>query len=192
MSVFDLLFLFSALATIVTLATALVLALAGRRTSAAGIFKAWAAAAAVYLAADILSHAFLPLAVVYPHDPQCSDDWCSVVEKAGRDAPGSETYRVALRIYSRALRVPQRERDLVLYLTDSAGRRYDPDPQAGDVPFDTLLQPGESAVAMRTFRVPPTVRRLDLSLVKAGGGFPIGALIIGRSPFDRRTVVRLE
>jgi hypothetical protein len=87
--------------------------------------------------------------------------------------------------------VEQRERGLIVYLTGPDGRRYDPIPQADDVPFDTLLEPGQSAIALRTFRVPLPVRPLDLSMVHQGG-FDIGRLIIGRSPFDKRTVVRLD
>jgi hypothetical protein len=191
LSIFDLLFLFSALATIVAFFTALVCAAIGRRARALAILRVWIAAAAVYFAADLVSIWLRPLRVLYLHDPQCSDDWCFVVEGAGRDTPDSETYHVKLRIYSRAGRVDQRERGLSVYLTDAAGHRYDPAPQSGEVPLDTLLAPGQSAIVDRTFRVPATVRKLDLSMVHEGG-FPIGWLIIGRSPFDKRTVVRLD
>ncbi len=191
MSVFDLLFLVSALASMAALSTALISALVGQRARALAILRVWGAAAAVYFAAGVVSIWLRPVRVLYPHDPQCSDEWCFVVEGAGRDAPGSDTYRVTLKIYSRALRVEQRERGLRMYLTDSAGHRYDPAPQSSDVPLDTLLDPGQSAIAARTFHIPAGVRNLDLSMVHEGG-FPIGWLIIGRSPFDKRTVVRVD
>jgi hypothetical protein len=191
MSIFDLLFLLSALASIAAWGTALVSALMKQRARALGILRLWGAAAAVYFAADLVSICFRPVRVLYLHDPQCSDDWCFVVEGAGRDAPDSGNYHVRLSIYSRALRVEQRERGLSVYLTDAAGHRYDPVPEADDVPLDTLLAPGQSAAVSRTFRVPATLRNLDLSMVHEGG-FQIGWLIIGRSPFDKRTVVRLD
>lgn len=191
MSIFDLLFLLCALATVSCLLAASILALCGQRARARAVLLAWIMAAALYLAVVTASHLATPLAVLHPHDPQCSDDWCFVVEKAGRDAPGGEIYRVSIKIYSRALRVEQRERGVVVYLTDPAGHRFNPDPQPGDVPFDTLLGPGEAATLSRTFRVPP-VRPLYLHTTHEGDGFPMGALIIGRSPFDARTVVRLD
>ena len=191
LNLFELLFLVCVLATVATLATAMISALTGKWRRAFGILRLWAIAAVIYLAAAAASHLWMPLRVVYPHDPQCSDDWCVVVDGAGREAPGSETYRVNLRIYSRALRVEQRERGLTAYLTDGAGRRYDAEPSVSDVPFDTLLGPGESAAVVRRFRVPAAARRLDLSMVQ-NNGFPIGSLVIGRSPFDTHTVVRLD
>jgi hypothetical protein len=191
MSIFDLLFLLCALSTIVTLITALVCAAIGQRRRALAILRPWGMAAAIYFAADLLSIWLRPVRVLHLRDPQCSDDWCFVVEGAGREAPDSNAYQVTLRIYSSAGRVEQRERGLSVYLTDPAGRRYDPVPQPSDLPLDTLLQPGESAVARRTFQVPPGVRPLKLSMVHEGG-IPIGRLIIGRSPFDSRTVVRLN
>lgn len=191
MTLFDLLFLLAALATVLSLLAALLCALIGRRSRALGILKAWGVAAALYLAADLASLLTTSLSVIHLHDPQCADDWCFVVEKAARDAPDSEIYRVDLRIYSRALRVEQRERGLALYLQSPDGRRYDPVPQPGDVPFDTLLQPGQSAAVARAFRIPATVHRLDLYMVQSGN-FPIGRLIIGRSPYDGRTAVRLD
>ncbi len=191
MSLFDLLFLVCALATVAALFTALVCAVVGRSKRALRILRAWAVAGALYFAADLVSIGFRPLRVLHVHDPQCSDDWCFVVESAGRDTPGSDLYRVNLKIYSRALRVEQRERGLKVYLSDAEGRRYEPVPQPDEVALDRLLQPGESALAARTFRIPAAVRELDLSLVHEGG-FPIGLLIIGRSPFDKRTVIRLD
>ena len=191
MTLFDLLFLFSALATILSLFTAAVLALIGKRDRAVAILKAWGVAAAIYLAADLVSNFTTPLVLAHPHDPQCADDWCFTVEKAGRTAPESELYRVDLRIYSRALRVEQRERGLHVYLQGPDGHRYDPVPQPGDVPFDTLLQPGQSAPVTRSFRVPAGVRPLDLYMTQPGN-LPLYRLIIGRSPYDGRTAVRLD
>lgn len=191
MSLFDLLFLVCALATIVSLLVALMCAVSGRSRRALAILRAWAVAAAIYFAADLVSVFTTPLRVLYPHDPECSDDWCFTVESSGREPADPAIYRVNLKIYSRALRVEQRERGLRLYLTGPDGRRYDPLDQPGDVPFDTKLGPGESAAVSRAFRIPPGVRGLTLSMVHEDG-FPIGKLIIGRSPLDKSTVVRLD
>ena len=43
---------------------------------------------------------------------------------------------------------------VVVYLRDARGRRYDPLPETGTIPFDTLLQPQETIEAIRRLRVP--------------------------------------
>jgi len=190
LSIFDLLFLAAALASIATLGAASLFLVSGRWKRALAILRGWAVCAAVYLAAAGISQWRMPVLALQLHDPQCSDDWCLSVEGAGRDRAQPEIVRVALRISSRAQRVPQRERGLVVYLTDAAGRRYDPLPNPADVPLDRQLAPGESADLTRAFRIPAEARQLQL-VAAHEGGFPIAWLIIGREPFER-TVVRLD
>jgi len=62
-------------------------------------------------------------------EPECSDDWCITVAAAQRtEASSSVTWRVTLRISSRAQRVSQRELGAVVYLTDDRNRRLTPRP----------------------------------------------------------------
>ncbi|MGI8989263.1 MAG: tetratricopeptide repeat protein, partial [Bryobacteraceae bacterium] len=96
-----------------------------------------------------------------------------------------------MRLSSRAKRVPQGEKGTAVYLIDSQGR-YNPAPESVTVPFDTLLQPGESVTAIRRFEVPGDSR--DLGLVYTHeGGFPIEFFIIGENRwFHGPPVVRLD
>jgi hypothetical protein len=66
---------------------------------------------------------------------------------------------------------------------DSLGHRYDPDPAAGQVPFDTLPHPGQSIVALRTFKVPVTACSPGVVVAREGGfDFP-RCCILGEGPF---------
>jgi hypothetical protein len=92
---------------------------------------------------------------------------------------------------SRARGRAQRENDLVVYVTDARGRRFDPLPDSTAPPFNTLLQPQESVVTPRSFRVPGDVRTPAL-VITHEGGFPIGWLILGEGPFHKAPIVRLD
>ena len=61
---------------------------------------------------------------------------------------------VNLKLSSRAGRISQREQKVVVYLTDSSGRRYDSVSYVSETPFSMLLHPMESVETPRTFAVP--------------------------------------
>ncbi len=193
MTIFDLLFLALALASVVTLATAGGAALAGRGARALEIGKTWALGLAAYMALVAVVSLVLPRRILGIGEPLCSDDWCFVVTgvetaSAGR-APG---YRVGLRIFSRALRVWQREHGVSLYLAGADGRRYLPWALPDDVPLDVPLAPGQSVCASRTFDAPAGLRAPAL-VIRRESGFPIGWFIIGYETWFRKpAIVRLE
>ena len=167
--------------------------MAGRWTRAGRILRRIGVGAAVYLAAVIVVSIVNPRRVYRVGDTQCFDDWCIAVTEAHRAPTSAGTgYEVAMRLSNRARRMPMGEKGTVVYLTDGQGRRYDPNPHATAVPFDTRLQPGESVVATRRFDVPRDAQGLGLVYTHEGG-FPIGWLIIGEGGwFSRPPVVRLD
>ena len=59
------------------------------------------------------------------------------------------------------------------------------------MPLDVLLEPEQIVMVARTFRIPADARQLSL-VVAHESGIPMHWFIIGRSPFDKSTVVRLE
>ncbi len=69
------------------------------------------------------------------------------------------------------------------------GRRYDPIPGSGTVPFDTKLQPGESVIATRRFDVPADAR--DLGFVYAHVGASFSPVIGENELFHGPPLVRL-
>jgi hypothetical protein len=190
MTIFEPLFILCFVSTVVVLIVAATAAIRGKRDRAVASLRKLGICAAIYAAALLAVALASPRKVYRIGDPQCFDDWCITVTGATRLPPHSA--EVALRLSSRARRVPQGEKGTVGYLVDSVGRRYDPAPDSVTVPFDTKLQPGESVMAMRRFEVPEDVR--DLGFVYTHeGGFPIGWFIIGENEmFHGPPVVLLD
>jgi hypothetical protein len=148
--------------------------------------------AGVYFAVVVVVAIATPRGVTHINEPQCFDDWCITVTGARWSAPAPDDhYEVTLRLSSRARRRPMGEKGTVVYLTDAQGRRYDPLPESGDVPFDTLLQPGQAVDTRRRFAVPREAA--DLGLVYTHeGGFPIGWFIVGEGGwFQKPPIVPL-
>jgi hypothetical protein len=190
MTIFDLLFLACAFATVVILVQAAGLAVRGEGRRALAKLRKLGIGAAVYMGVVLAVAAASPREIYRIGDTRCFDDWCIAVTGARRTGPGA--VEVALRLSSRAKRVPQGEKGTVVYLVDSGRRRYDPVQEGGGIPFDTLLQPGESVDTMRRFAVPVEQHGLDLVYTHEGG-FPIGFFIIGENHwFHGPAVVPLE
>ncbi len=171
-SVFDLLFLAAAAASIVTLIVAAI-----RRSLV--LVRTWALCAVAYLAIGGAVSYFEPRKVMRVGENWCFDDWCLRVERVKRTA---NLYDIDLRISSRALRVTQRAKGAWIDLIDDRGRLYPPKPDPSAVPLDALLGPGQSVSTHRVFVVPPGVRQLGL-ITGHGGPYcgPMSFLIIGGS-----------
>jgi len=188
MSLFDLLFLALALASLITLGIAAALALAGRAARSLRILRRLALGGLLYFAVVIAVSLLAPRRVFNLSETQCFDDWCvaAISYTSSRSVtPRQRSYLVNLRISSRARRISQRELNLAVYLTDRDNRRYNPAPQSSDVPFSTLLAPGQSVDLTRLFLVPLAARDLNL-VIKHEGGFPIGWFIIGYDSWFRK------
>ncbi len=194
MTIFDLLFLALALATLVTLITAAVAAFRGKRSNALRILGRLAICALVYIGVVIAVALTAPQHLLHVGDPWCFDDWCLSVERVSRTpAPPQIAYTVSLHLFSRARRVSQRAKFAWIYLIDRNGHRYAPEPDASATPLDVSLGPGESVTTSRVFKVP--VDAGELGLITGHGGpccFP--NLIIGdeASLLHKPTFIRLE
>lgn len=186
MTPFDLLFIVVFLSAIGVLAAAVVAAVRGRRDVAWRRLRSLLIGAALYMLTVTLVSLMSHRRVVAIGADECSDDWCIAVASITRAGGTAEsTYRVEFRISSRAGRIAQRERFVVAYMLDSLGHRYDPDPTAGQLPFDTLLNPGQSIVAVRTFTVPVAAGAPGVVVTREGGfDFP-RCCIIGEGPFRK-------
>jgi hypothetical protein len=194
-TIFDLLFLFAVLATLVALGTTLILAIAGRRTASFRTLRGLGVSAAGYLVVGFAVSLLEPQRVLSVGEPWCFDDWCLTVENvtASSTAAGP-SYEVALRLSSRARRVSQRARGAWLYLIDGHGQRYAPEAGGSAAPLDTLLGPGESLTTSRSFHLPAGVRPVGL-VTGHGGPYcgPMSLLVIGASGclFHRPPMVRI-
>jgi hypothetical protein len=193
-TIFDLLFLACALATLVAFITASAAAIRGRWSRSGSILKRWGIAAAAYLALALIVGAASPQRVLSVGDPWCFDDWCLSVEAVSRTPAASDiAYTVSLTIFSRARRVSQRAKGAWIYLIDSRGRRYEPVPEPDATPLDMLLRPGEAVNTSRQFRIPTDASGLGL-ITGHGGPYCSWPLIIGESGcvFNKPTMVRIE
>ena len=196
MTIFDLLFLLAALGSFVSLAVAAILALRGHRAPALKILRFYLSCALFYLLVGVVVAFLRPQRVIPMGDPWCSDDWCLTVEKVSRTSSQLGTsYRVELRIFSRAGRVAQRANGAWIYLIDDRGRRYSPDLDSSVAPLDLLLQPHQSVNTSRLFHVPDDVHQLGL-ITGHGGPYcgPMAFLIIGEGGclFRKPTVIRIQ
>ena len=192
MTVFDLIFSGVFFATVIMLTAAAVAALRGRRRRALGLLRGMGVFLTVYLGIVVVTSLVSPRRMIHLKEPQCFDDWCVSVDQVDLNrmpADAAILCTVTLRLYSRARGRPQRENGVLVYVLDDQGRRYGPqeDPQA--VPFNVLLNPGESVHAVRRFLVPADAQ--NPGLVIAHGRFP-GVFIIGddQSLFHQPSVVQ--
>jgi hypothetical protein len=186
MMLFDLLFILLFLAMLASLLWAAGCAVRGQFRRAGRILIRIAASGALYMAIVIVVSAILPRRTMNLRETQCFDDYCASVD-AFRRIPQSAgvEYSVDLRLANRALRGSEREKNLVMYLTDARGRRYDPDGDKSSAPYTVLIAPQESAVVTRSFLVPADAGELG-AVVTHEGGFPIRWLIIGYDTWFRK------
>jgi len=187
-TLFDLLFIVLFLMGVGALGMALVTALRGHGAAALRRLRTLALATLAYMTIVAAVSLVMPRAVVALGQNQCSDDWCIAVDDA-RQLTDSTV--VTVRLSSRARRVTQRERFVVVYLRDSGGRRYDPDPAPEEPPFDVALAPGAKVLTKRVFRVPRNTRGLGVIVTREGDiPFP-RCCIIGTGVFHKDPIVPL-
>lgn len=195
MSPFDLLFIAAFLVTVGTLIVAATFTIRRQGARALKILRVFAFCAAAYLLTGIVVSYLRPQRIIALGEPWCSDDWCLSVEKVSRTpAISTVSYRVDLRIFSRARRVSQRAKGAWVNVIDDRGRHYSPDPDPSVAPLDVLLRPGESVSTMRVFRVPSDTH--NLGLITGHGGPYCGSmniLIIGGAGclFGKPAMIRI-
>ncbi len=185
MTPFDLLFIVLFLTTVGMLASALVTALRGHGDAALRRLRIVAVGTLLYMAIVAAVSLVMPRATIGVGQDQCSDDWCIAV--ADTRPLGDSMVAVTFQLSSRARRVTQRERFVVAYLRDAAGRRYDADPAPDQAPFDVALAPGASVNTERVFRISRGARGLGVAITREGDvPFPrcciIGTGILHKDP----------
>jgi hypothetical protein len=193
MTIFDLLFIALFLTALGTLIVAAISAFRGRRARALRTLRALAIGAVVYVGIVYIATALSKQVVLRVGDPECSDDWCIAIERVERTSRNAVmVYNVTLRIFSRALRVAQREnvaRDV--YLVDAQRKRYDPILAGSEIPLNTLLQPGESVTTSRRFELPRDDRGVGL-MVDRSSILPFCVIIGECGAFHKGTIVLLD
>ena len=209
MTLFDLLFLASALGCVMALIAAIVAFTLHRWIAARRMLLGLGAYLLLYALALVAVSALTPQQTVRMGQRRCFDDWCIAAVQATQTlTAGPNSFVLAhgrftlvtVRVTNAAQRVTQREYGDTLYLLDSAGHRYDVSLAAqrtldaaglSGQPLDTALTPGASFTHTAAFETPPNAP--GLSLVITHAAFP-GAIVIGddESFFHRPTLMLLE
>jgi hypothetical protein len=193
MTVFDLLFIILLCATVCSVSVAAWFALRLQFDRAARILARFVICATGYLGIVVGGSLILPRRVMKLGECQCFDDVCVSVDGFQTMQKGKTIeFRVEARLSSRALAAVQRENKLVIYLADYQGRRYNPVVDSSYTPFNIKLQPQESAVVSRSFRIPENAKGVG-AVITHEGGFPIRWFIIGYDTwFRKRPLVPLS
>lgn len=186
MTVFDLLFILLFLVTVFSLFAAGWFAVRRQFRRAGTILLRVLLGTAAYFTAVVLVSLLAPRRVMKLGERQCFDDMCvSVNNYRTRQRQTGVEYAVEMGLFNRGRGVSQRENNLVVYLTDNQGQRYDPIPDDSSKPFNVLLPPHESAAVNRTFEIPESATGVS-AVITHEGGFPIGWLIIDYDTWFRK------
>ncbi len=181
MTPFDILFIVLFLALVGSLLYATAAALAGHRSTAGKLLRRLAVAVIAYLAVVYAVALLSPGQVLALDEDKCSDDWCIAVSAVREVSDSSERlYDLTFRLSSRARRISQRERGVVVYMRDARGRRYDGGSGPTDAPFDVRLGPQETMLTHRRFVLPREASARDVVITRGGFPFP-GCCIIGEA-----------
>jgi hypothetical protein len=196
MTIFDLLFLLTALLTFVSMLVAGMLAITRRRAKALRLLRAVGIFILIYLVVSVAVAFFKPQRVLAIGNPWCFDDWCLAVDHMTERPAGQQVlYTFDLRIFSRARRVSQRAKGAWILVIDAQGRRYAPTHAANELPLDVLLAPLESRQTTRTFAVPLGAQPIGLTTGHGGGYCGLmNLLIIGNAGclFGKPTMIGLS
>jgi hypothetical protein len=194
MTIFDLLFLVIALATVVILFVSAFIILRGHPGQAVKLLLTYGIGLAIYMGVVGVVSLVSPQRILALGENRCFDDWCISVDNIARsDSPMGKVYSLTLRMSSRARRVSQRENGVVVYIMDEGGRRFEAITDPAEVPFNSLLQPGQTVTTIRTFEVPAASAQLVLIVGHEGSTRFPGMFIIGddSSLFHKPAIVRL-
>jgi len=186
MTAFDLLFIILFFVLVFFLLAAVWFASRKQFDRAGRILKRILIFSAVYFTIVVSLSLISPRQEMKPGDRQCFDDMCVSVNAYQRILQGSAMkYRVEMELFNRGRGVSQRENNLVMYLTDDQGRRYDPVPDSTYPAFNALLKPNESILVNRSYLIPQGVQGIS-AVIAHEGGFPIGWFIIGYDSWFRK------
>ncbi len=149
------------LASIATLITVAVSCFRGEFRRARQTAARWAICASAYATILILTAMTPHASPLKTGAPYCDDDMCMSVENVNRtpDQAG-DTYRFAIRLFTRANHGPRSAKGASVYLVDERNRRFLPIPDRFAIPLDIAVQPGQSVNTSLTFHVPSDAHTL--------------------------------
>ncbi len=165
--------------------------LSGRRRTAWATLRVWLVCVVIYAAAlEGTSSIAVPYQVFNVNESMYDGDW-SVGIAGVRRTPHDldEIYEVDLKIGNRGKKPIHGDKRLVVWLERQDGTRYDGTFEPGNPPLDTEVAPGKFVITTMKFPLPTNLNGVRLNI--GYRGFHLRWLIIGRTPFDGRTVIQL-
>jgi hypothetical protein len=194
MTIFDLLFIVIALATVVILFVSAFIFLRGHPGQAVKLLSIYGIGLLIYIGVVGAVSLASPQRILLLGENRCFDDWCISVDNIARsDSSMGTIYTLTLRMSSRARRISQRENGVAVYIMDAKDRRFEAITDPAEMPFNSLLQPGQSVTTIRTFEVPAASGQLVLIVGHEGSTRFPGMFIIGddSSLFHKPAIVLL-
>jgi hypothetical protein len=177
MTIFDLLFFLLVLGTLVTFIIICVLFIRHKTIQGFIAFIALVIVIGIYISIIIIVSLNTPQLFLAYKQIMWSDDWGISVESVSINKTGTDkNIEVTFAILSRALRTPQKERNVDVFIVDENEKQYRPERGSSYAPFDSILQPGQRIEIQRTFSI-NTPGQLGL-IIKRFNRFP-GLFIIG-------------
>lgn len=132
----------------------------------------------------------LPIRTVSINEPQFAGDWSITPTSVRREPHGlDEDYEIDFRLANRSNVPLSGPKGLIVYLLTENGTRYDPIPAPSEPRFDVPVTRARAITTTRTFLMPTNLNRVEMVIVRPG--LRLSWLLIGRSEFDGRTVIKL-
>ena len=163
----------------------------GRKRTGWATLRVFLVCVVAYVAAlEAYQAIAVPFQVFNVNESLYDGDW-SIGVSSVRRVPHDldEDYEIDLRLTSRGGKTVSGDPRLEVYLTQEDGTRYDGGPISGMPPITAPVAPGKFVITTYKFVLPTNLNRVRL--VVAYRGFHLGKLIIGRTPFDGRTVTQI-
>jgi hypothetical protein len=191
LTVFDVVFYLLCLVSVLMLLMIYRRIRAGRRLNPSGIMRIIGSLIAVYFAVLLTVKLATPIDVYQVGGFQVAGDWFLFVDSWYPEPSGDQRKIVVnFRIENRADRGDLSQEGLIAYIVDGDGSRYDALPAGSEPPFDAVVKPGKMVRTQRSFMLRGDPQRLEL--VVAHHGIRRTWFVIGRTPFDGSSVVRLQ
>ena len=209
MTIFDLLFIFLFLATIITLLIIVINMLCGRKHTALRILRILGGSLAAYFCVVVVVALAAPQKVLMPGQSRCFDEMCFTVTNVkiaptiGRKPPITKAegvfYLVTIQISCHGHGRAQSEGGVGASLIDAKGYTYEVSSAGqhayeaesrGNPPLTTRVAPGENVSSVQVFDVPVKASEVALHIGHSGPGL----FIIGddESPLHKPTIIRLQ
>lgn len=193
MSFSRLVFYFLVLFSIPILGSVVRSAVRGKLRDAFMMLRVYLVVVAVYATVLLATTLSIPIQLLTVGEPQFSGDW-SIAVRGIRRFPHDqdENYEVDFQLSNRGTKPIHGQSRLIVYLLTEDGTRFNPNPVSdpSTPPFDALVNPGKSITTTRIFVMPTNLNRIELVIARQG--FRLDWFVIGRTPFDGRTVVKLQ